>query len=71
MGEFSPIDQGRRTAIMDKRSISQLLDGAAFPAIILAVAVSQMKVAHHKKNTPGRDKRLAAELRVGERASHR
>ena len=36
---------------MDKSVISQLLDGAAFPAIMLAVAVSQMNVEPNQKNT--------------------
>jgi hypothetical protein len=33
---------------MDKRWLSQLLDDSAFPVLALAVAVSQMKVGHHK-----------------------
>ncbi|MBV9873906.1 MAG: hypothetical protein JO025_04185 [Verrucomicrobia bacterium] len=28
--------------------LSQLLDGAAFPALLLAVAVSQVNIGHHK-----------------------
>lgn len=34
---------------MDKRWLSQLLNDAAFPALALAVAVSQVKVGAHKK----------------------
>ena len=30
--------------------LSQLLDDAAFPALVLALAVSQLKVGHHKKD---------------------
>ena len=29
--------------------LSQLLDGAAFPALLLAVAVSQVNIAHHRE----------------------
>jgi hypothetical protein len=36
---------------MDKNLLSELLDGAAFPAIMLAVAVSQMNVEPNQKNT--------------------
>jgi len=35
---------------MDKRWLSQLLNDAAFPALALAVAVSQVKVGAHKKH---------------------
>lgn len=49
-----------------KSLLSQLLDGATFPAMILAVAVSQIKVSPHQRKTLGHDKRLAAELRVGD-----
>jgi hypothetical protein len=35
---------------MDKRWLSQLLDDSAFPILVLAVAVGQMKVGHHKKD---------------------
>jgi hypothetical protein len=35
--------EAERTASMNKSSISQLLDGAAFPVLMLAIAVSQMK----------------------------
>jgi len=33
---------------MDKRLLSQLLDGAAFPMVMVAVAVSQVKVNPHR-----------------------
>jgi hypothetical protein len=29
--------------------LSQLLDGAAFPALLLAVAVSQVNIRHHRE----------------------
>ena len=47
---------------MDKTLLSQLLDGAAFPAIMLAIAVGQMGVAAGQGNTPGQGKRGAATL---------
>jgi hypothetical protein len=31
--------------------LSQLLDGAAFPALLLAVAVSQLNIGHREKDT--------------------
>lgn len=34
----------------DRRWLSQLLDGAAFPALLLAVAVSQLNIGHHEKD---------------------
>ena len=45
---------------MDKSLLSQLLDGAAFPAIMLAIAVGQMKVAPDQGNTFGQGKRAIA-----------
>jgi hypothetical protein len=36
---------------MDKRLLSQLLDGAAGPAILLAVAVSQMNVEPNREDS--------------------
>jgi len=51
---------------MDKRSLSQRLDGAAFPAIILAIAVSQIKVGPHRRNTHLQSKGVAEQLRVDE-----
>ena len=41
---------------MNKKLLSQLLDGAAFPAIMLAIAVGQMKVAPDQGNTSGQGK---------------
>jgi hypothetical protein len=61
----------KRTATMDKRSLSQLLDGAAFPAIILAIAVSQTRVGPHRRNTHLQGKGLAEQVRVDERFKQR
>jgi hypothetical protein len=47
---------------MNKSLLSQLLDGAAFPAIMLAIAVGQMKVAPDQGNTSGQGKRAATTL---------
>jgi hypothetical protein len=33
----------------DKRWLSQLLTDSAFPLLVLAIAVSQVKIGHHKK----------------------
>jgi hypothetical protein len=52
---------------MNKSLLSQLLDGAAFPAMLLAVAVSQIKVGPHRKDTLHHGGRVAAELRMGDR----
>ena len=56
---------------MNKSSLSQLLDGAAFPVIMLAVAVSQIKVGPKQRNTLRQGKRLAAELQVGARVEQK
>jgi hypothetical protein len=48
----------------DRHWLSQLLDDAAFPALSLAVAVSQLNVGHHERNAL-RDLRLQSdEVRV-------
>jgi hypothetical protein len=47
---------------MNKKLLSQLLDGAAFPAIMLAIAVGQMTVAPDQGNTSGQGKRGATAL---------
>jgi hypothetical protein len=52
----------------DFRSLlSQVLDGAAFPAMMLAVAVSQIEAVPETKDDLRQDKRLAAELQMGDR----
>jgi hypothetical protein len=52
---------------MDKSLLSQLLDGAAFPAIMLAVAVSQTNVESNRKVTLGHHGRLAAGAQMDDR----
>jgi hypothetical protein len=47
---------------MNKKLFSQLLDGAAFPAIMLAIAVGQMTFAPGQGNTSGQGKRGATAL---------
>jgi len=47
---------------MNKKLLSQLLDGAAFPAIMLAIAVGQMTVAPDQGNTSGQGKRATMPL---------
>jgi hypothetical protein len=42
---------------MNKKLLSQLLDGAAFPAIMLAIAVGQMRVAPDQGTTSSQGKR--------------
>ena len=36
----------------DQHWLSRLLDEAAFPALVLAVAVSQLNIGHHEKGAP-------------------
>jgi hypothetical protein len=52
---------------MNKNLLSQLLDGAAFPVIMLAVAVSQIKVGPNRSETLRHGERVAAERQMGER----
>lgn len=47
---------------MNRGLLFQVLDGAASPAMMLAVAVSQIKVGHQRRSTLVQDMRLAAEL---------
>jgi hypothetical protein len=56
---------------MDKSLLSQLLDGAAFPAIMLAVAVSQIRVGPNQRNTLHQDEKLAAEVQPGDRVEQK
>jgi hypothetical protein len=51
---------------MNKNVLSQLLDGAAFPAIMLTVAISQINVSPDRRDSSRQGRRLAAELRVGD-----
>jgi hypothetical protein len=57
-----------RTATMNKSSLSQLLDGAAFPVIMLGVAVSQIQVGPNRKDALRHGGRVTAELQMGDRA---
>lgn len=52
---------------MNKSLLSQLLDGAAFPVIMLAVAVTQIKVGPNRRDTLRHGGRVPAELQMGER----
>jgi hypothetical protein len=45
------------------------LDGAAFPTIMLAVAVSQMKVGPNRRHAFRLGERPAAGLQLGDRAA--
>ena len=56
---------------MDKSLLSQLLDGAAFPAIMLAVAVSHIRVGPNQRNTLHQDDKLAAEVQAGDRVEQK
>ena len=56
---------------MDKRLLSQSLDGAAFPAIMLAVAVSQMNVEPNRKDTLRHRGRPAAGLQMDARVQQK
>ena len=47
---------------MDKRWLSRLLNDAAFPALALAVAVSQVKVGAHKETNLLRNENQPSEL---------
>jgi hypothetical protein len=56
---------------MDKRLLSQLLDGAAFPMVMVAVAVSQVKVSPHRKGTFREVKGVAIEAQMGDLAEQK
>ena len=60
------IKQGE-TAIMNKSLLSQALDGAAFPSIMLAVAVSSINVGPHQRDTLHEGKSPVAAVQVGDR----
>ena len=57
-----PISSCKR--ITDKRWISQLLADAAFPVLILAVAVSQVNIGQHKKDALRQRDRQSSEVQV-------
>ena len=53
------------------RSLSQVLDGAAFPAIMLSVAVSPINVGPHERNTLYKNTRPVAEIQMSDRADQK
>jgi len=48
---------------MNKSALSQLLDGAAFPAMVLAIAVSQIKIGPHRRDVLRQGKGAGVEFR--------
>jgi hypothetical protein len=50
----------------DKRWLSQLLGDLAFPVLLLAVAVSQVKIRHHKKDALRQRGRQSSEVQIGD-----
>ena len=64
-------NQERRQRIMDKRLLSQLLDGAAFPMVMVAVAVSQLKVNPHRKGKFHEVKGVAIEAQIEDPAEQK
>jgi len=56
---------------MDKRLLSQLLDGAAFPVVMVAIAVSQVKVNPHRKGKFREAKGVALEAQIGDPAEQK
>jgi hypothetical protein len=52
---------------MNKRWLSELLDDAAFPLLVLALAVSHVKLGSHKKSNLIQHGRPPAELRLDDR----
>ena len=48
----------------DRHWLSQLLDDAAFPALSLAVAVSQLNIAHQEKDAPRQLRRQSNEVQL-------
>lgn len=50
-----------------KRWVSQLLSDSAFPALILAVAVSQVKIGQNKEDAPRQRGRQSSGVQVDNR----
>jgi len=48
----------------DRHWLSRLLDDAAFPALSLAVAVSQLNIGHHEKEAPRQLRRQSNEVQL-------
>jgi len=59
------------TAIMNKSLLSQVLDGAAFPTIMLAVAVSPLNVGPRQRDPLHKGKSPVAEAQVGDRVEQK
>jgi hypothetical protein len=59
MNRFQSYD-GRR----DRHWLSRLLDDAAFPALSLAVAVSQLNIGHQEKDAPRQLRRQSNEVQL-------
>lgn len=57
--------------MMNKSLLSQLLDGAACPAMMLAIAVSQINVGPKQRDTIRQGKRQAAELQLCDRVEQK
>jgi hypothetical protein len=56
---------------MDKRLLSQLLDGAAFPMVMVAVAVSQVKVHPQPTGKFREAKGIGIEAQMGDSAGQK
>jgi hypothetical protein len=56
---------------MDKRLISQLLNGAAFPMVMIAIAISQVKVNPHRKGKFHVAKGVGIEAQIGDPAEQK
>jgi hypothetical protein len=54
--------KGRR----DKRWLSQLFADSAFPLLVLAIAVSQVKIGHHKKDALRHRDQETSEVQTGD-----
>ena len=48
----------------DRSWLSQLLADAAFPALVLAAAVSQVQIGHDKKDAPRQLRRQSEEVQL-------
>ena len=57
-----PISSRKRTT--DKRWLSQLFADSAFPVLVLAVAVSQVKIGEHKKDALSQRDRQSSQVQV-------
>ena len=56
---------------MNKSFLSQLMDGAASPALMLAVAVSQINIGPDQKDTLRHRGQLPVELKVSDRVQQK